>query len=111
MTIQKGESTVQTHIIEFAEFQHQAPAGPAILGNNLRVLDSVPITLTVQVGHIDTTVGELLSLQEAAVLRIDRGVDMPVDVVLNGNVVARGQLVAVDDNFGIRITDVAAKQP
>jgi flagellar motor switch protein FliN/FliY len=48
-----------------------------------------------------------MGLRESSVLKIDRGVDMPVDVVVNGSVVARGQLVVVDDNFGVRISEIA----
>jgi len=43
------------------------------------------------------------------VLKVDRMVDAPVDVVINGNVVARGQLVVVDDNFGVCVTEIAAR--
>ncbi|NVE01853.1 FliM/FliN family flagellar motor switch protein [Massilia sp. BJB1822] len=97
-----------TQIVELAEFQAQQPGGPAILGDNLRLLDSVPVKLAVMVGEIQTTVGELMALQQQAVLKIDRAADVPLDVVVNGTVVARGQLVVVDDNFGVRITEIAA---
>ncbi|SDF63700.1 flagellar motor switch protein FliN/FliY [Massilia sp. PDC64] len=102
--------TLQTQIIELSDFQHPPADGPAVLGGNLRLLDKVPVTLSVAVGQVETTVGELLALQEASVLKIDRRADTPIDVILNGQVIARGQLVAVDDNFGIRITEVAAQK-
>lgn len=108
MTLQNRDASAQTHIIELSEFQQQAGSGSSVLGGNLRLLDSVPVTLSVAVGNVETTVGELLALKEASVLKIDRAADTPIDLILNGNVVARGQLVAVDDNFGIRITEVAA---
>ena len=111
MTMHNREAGAQTHIIELSDFQHQPADGPSILDGNLRLLDKVPVTLSVAVGRIETTVGELLALQEASVLKIDRRADTPIDVVLNGQVIARGQLVAVDDNFGIRITDVASAKP
>jgi flagellar motor switch protein FliN/FliY len=72
------------------------------------LLNSLKVTLTVVVGEVKTTLGELLSLQESSVLKINRQADYPVDVVVNGNVVARGQLVVVDDNFGVRVTEIAA---
>lgn len=107
MTMQHGDAGAQTHIIELTDLPQQPAGGPALLDGNLRLLDKVPVTLSVALGQVETTVGELLALQEASVLRIERRVDTPVDLILNGQVVARGQLVAVDDNFGIRITDVA----
>ncbi|WP_177307723.1 flagellar motor switch protein FliN [Pseudoduganella namucuonensis] len=96
-----------TQLIELAEIQPQPPAGPAVLAGNLSLLDSVPVSVSVVVGEARTTVGDLMALRELSVLKIDRSVDCPVDVVVNGNVVARGQLVVVDDNFGVRISEIA----
>lgn len=97
----------QTEIIELAELAPAAPTGATLLGGNLRLLDGVKVSLTVVVGEARTTVGELMALKESSVLKIDRHVDLPLDVIVNGNVVARGQLVVVDDNFGVRITEIA----
>ncbi|UTY59312.1 flagellar motor switch protein FliN [Massilia sp. erpn] len=108
MTSNHKTAKAQTQLVELAEFAGQTPSGPAILGANLRLLDSVPVSLEVKVGNVQTTVGELMGLKEQAVLKIDRHTGQPVDVVVNGNVVARGQLVVVDDNFGVRITEIAA---
>jgi flagellar motor switch protein FliN/FliY len=59
------------------------------------------------VGHAALTVGELLGARENEVLVLDRTVDQPVDLVLEGRVVARGQLVAVDDgSFAVRISEL-----
>ena len=97
-----------TQIIELSGFQPRIPSGPAILDGNMRLLQGVKVKLTVVVGEAQTTLGELMDLKEASILKIDRGVDCPVDVLVEGNIVARGQLVVVDDNFGVRITEIAA---
>jgi flagellar motor switch protein FliN/FliY len=108
---QAGAATV-TELVELAELAPPAPNGGTLLGGNLRLLDSVPVNLSVVVGEARSTIGELMSLQQSSLLKIDRQADYPVDVVLNGSVVARGQLVVVDDNFGVRITEIAqAAQP
>jgi flagellar motor switch protein FliN/FliY len=52
------------------------------------------------------TVGQLLAAREGQVLALDRSVDAPVDLLLEGKVVARGQLVAIDGSFGVRITEL-----
>ncbi|MDM5179183.1 flagellar motor switch protein FliN [Massilia sp. CCM 8695] len=95
-----------THVVELSDITAQTPAGPALLSQNLRLLQGVKVTLSVVVGAIETTVDEVLSLKEFSVLKVERPVDQPVDVLLNGNLVARGQLVAVDDNFGVRVTEI-----
>lgn len=81
--------------------------GAALLDAGSALLDSIEVTLSVVVGQARTTLGELMRLKEADLLTIDRKVDYPVDVIVNGNVVARGQLVAIDDAFGVRVTEVA----
>ena len=97
-----------TQIIELSELQPQAPTGPAVLGGNMGLLHGVKVKLSIMVGEAQTTLGELMALKEASILKIDRQADHPVDVLVEGNVVARGQLVVVDDNFGVRITEIAS---
>lgn len=99
----------QTQLVELPELAPTTPAGPALLGASPALLDGVQVALTVVVGQAHTTLGELMALKEQSVLKTDRLADTPVDVVVNGNVVARGQLVVVDDNFGVRITQIAGK--
>jgi flagellar motor switch protein FliN/FliY len=104
------EKPVRAQALDYPELGAGDGAGQRVLGNNPALLDSVKVRLSVVVGHADTTLGELMALKEAAVLKIDRHVEQPVDLVINGEVVARGQLVAVDDNFGVRITEVVSIQ-
>ncbi|AXV76807.1 flagellar motor switch protein [Ralstonia solanacearum] len=69
-------------------------------------LHRVKAQLTVCVGTATLTVGELMAAKEQQVLRLDSKVAQPVDLLLEGKVVARGQLVAVDEHFGVRITEL-----
>ncbi len=78
------------------------------LGDLHGALRNVKAKLTVCIGSAELTVGELLGAQEQQVIRLDRGVEQPVDVLLEGHVVARGTLVAVDEHFAVRITEVPA---
>lgn len=69
-------------------------------------LHHVKAQVTVTVGSASLTVGELLAAKDSQVITLDREVDGVVDLMLEGQVVARGQLVAVGDYFGIRITEL-----
>jgi flagellar motor switch protein FliN/FliY len=69
-------------------------------------LHQVKATLQVCVGEATVTVGELLAAKENQVLRLDRAIDQPIDLTIEGKIVARGQLVAVDDHFAVRITEL-----
>lgn len=106
-TANSNGAAAQAEVVELSGFREAVPAGPAIFGGNLGLLDSVKVSLSVMVGEAQTTVGELMGLKEASILKTDRKADYPVDIVVNGNVVARGQLVVVDDHFGVRITELA----
>lgn len=75
----------------------------AQLANPLR---NVRVKLTICVGTAEVTVGELLGAKAHHVVKLDSAVDQPVDVLLDGQVVARGTLVAVEDRFGVRITEL-----
>lgn len=107
-----GGSLSQPQRIELSDLTPPAADGPqasekgAPLVRNLHPLHQVKTTLQVCVGSATLTVGELLGAQEQQVLMLDRDIHQPVDLLLEGHVVARGQLVAVGDRFAVRITDL-----
>jgi flagellar motor switch protein FliN/FliY len=70
-------------------------------------LGAVKVRVAVRVGGAEISVAELLGLRPGAVLELDRLVEEPLDVLVDGHVVARGVLVAVGDHFGVRITEAA----
>ena len=94
------------HVIALGELPELAENGERVLATPANLLHQVTVRLQVSVGEVAITVGELLAAQQHRVLVLDRAVDQPVDVLLEGRVVARGQLVAVDDRFAIRITQL-----
>jgi flagellar motor switch protein FliN/FliY len=69
-------------------------------------LHQIKARLQVCVGEATLSVGELLAAKANQVLRLDRAVDQPIDLTIEGRVVARGQLVAVDGHFAVRITEL-----
>jgi flagellar motor switch protein FliN/FliY len=94
-------------LVELPELTTQVSAGSAVLDSNLHLLQGVKLKLTVVVGEVNMTLGELMDLREQSILRINRPVDSPVDILVDENVVARGHLVAVGDHFGVRVNQIA----
>jgi flagellar motor switch protein FliN/FliY len=94
-----------------ASFQ-QAPAGTPASGGeshpSIDVILDVPVTLSLEVGRAHMSVGNLLRLTQGSVVELDRNAGEPLDVLVNGALVARGEIVVVNDKFGIRLTDVVA---
>lgn len=81
-----------------------APAGRAVSG--LDLLHGVEMEVTVELGRARLTVRELLSLRTGSVIELDRAAGSPADVLVNGRLIARGEVVVIDENFGIRITEI-----
>lgn len=79
------------------------PESPA----NLDVLLDVPVNLTVELGSCQMAMRDVLQLANGSVVQLDRLADEPVELFLNGKLVARGEVVVVEDSFGVKITEVA----
>ena len=73
---------------------------------NIDVILDVPVTLSLEVGRAQMSVGRLLRLGQGSIVELDRGAGEPLDVYVNGALIARGEIVVVNDRFGIRLTDV-----
>lgn len=97
----------QAQLIDLPELAQGVGTGPALLATNQALLDSIDVSVSVVVGQAATTLGQLMRLKEGEVLTIDRKVEQPIDIIVNGNIVGRGQLVVVGDDFGVRVTEVA----
>lgn len=81
----------------------------SLLKENMEVIKNVRVDLEVYLGGTELTVKDLFDLKPDEVLKLDKNINDPIDLLLDGNVVAHGQLVAVDDNFGIRILEIKSE--
>ena len=73
---------------------------------NLDVILDVPVTLSMEVGRTRIPIRNLLQLNQGSVVELERAAGEPLDVFVNGTLVAHGEVVVVNDKFGIRLTDV-----
>jgi flagellar motor switch protein FliN/FliY len=79
-------------------------------GTDLRRLSAVPVELSVEIGRSRLSVGETLELREGSVVTLDRMAGEPVDLLVNGIAIARGEVVVIDEQFGLRLTQVLAHE-
>ena len=84
----------------------QAAGGGAHARADLRRLRDVPVDITVEVGRAKLTVGETLEWRPGSIVHLDRMAGEPVDLLVNGIPIARGEVVVIDEQFGLRLTDV-----
>jgi flagellar motor switch protein FliN len=79
------------------------------LGERMELVEQVQVKLTVTLGEAELSIAKLFALTPNEVISLDRDVDAPVDIRLNGRIVARGTLVAAGDKFGVRITEIQSE--
>jgi flagellar motor switch protein FliN len=84
------------------------PAAEANANRRLEMLLDVPLELSVEIGRTRMSIQELLSLGPGSVIELDKVAGEPLDILVNGRLVARGEAVVVNDKFGIRITDIVS---
>jgi flagellar motor switch protein FliN len=75
-------------------------------GPNLDVILDIPVTISMEVGNTEITIRNLLQLNQGSVVELDRLAGEPLDVKVNGTLIAHGEVVVVNEKFGIRLTDV-----
>jgi flagellar motor switch protein FliN/FliY len=82
-----------------------APAAP-VTAEELARLHDVPVELAVEVGRTKMTIREALALGPGSIVTLNRLAGEPVDLLVNGKPIARGEVVVIDEEFGLRVTEV-----
>jgi flagellar motor switch protein FliN/FliY len=90
----------------YEELDQAAPPGEG--GTDLGRLQNVPVEVAVEIGRTRMTIGEALALGLGSVVTVGRLAGDPVDLLVNGRVIARGEVVAIEEELGLRITEIAA---
>ena len=91
--------------IEYEELQ-AAPGSPNGAPADLSRLNDIPMELSVEIGRTHMTVGETLQLAAGSLVELERGAGQPADLLVNGSPIARGEIVVVDERYGLRITEI-----
>ena len=97
--------TETDHEVVLAEL---GPSEPQAAGGDLSLVLDVPVELAVEIGRTTMTIREAVSLTPGAVVVLNRMAGEPVDLLVNGKRIARGEVVVVDEEFGLRVTEVVA---
>lgn len=93
-----------------AQFEQFEPGGAPGAGNdvNLDVILDVAVTLSMEVGRARIPIRNLLQLNQGSVVELERAAGEPLDVYANGTLIAHGEVVVVNERFGVRLTDVVS---
>ncbi len=95
---------------EAAHFQQLSSEGGAIGGGDVKIdaILDVPVTISMEIGRSRINIRNLLQLNQGSVVELDRLAGEPMDVLVNGTLVAQGEVVVVNEKFGIRLTDIVS---
>jgi len=91
--------------VDLEEFD-KIPDNPAINNPELDIILDIPVTISMEVGSTAITIRNLLQLNQGSVIELDRLAGEPLNVLVNGTLIAHGEVVVVNEKFGIRMTDV-----
>jgi flagellar motor switch protein FliN/FliY len=97
---------VDVRPVEFAQLGGSEFAGSP---GNIDLIVDIPVRITVELGRTRKTIGEVLALGPGSVVELNKMAGEPVDVLVNGKLIARGEVVVIDESFGIRVTEVVSK--
>lgn len=100
---QKTREPVNVKQFEFNSFDNKENV---VYNESIDLIQDIPIEITVELGRTTKRISEILEYGPGTIIELDKLVGEPLDVMANGRVIAKGEVVVIDDNFGIRITDI-----
>ena len=100
----------QNVLVQPAQFAPLKQTSMNISDSNIGMIMDVPLQVTVELGRTRKLIREILELAPGSVLELDKLAGEPVDILVNGKIVAKGEVVVIDENFGVRITGIVSMQ-
>jgi flagellar motor switch protein FliN len=104
---QSFEQPVQVQSASFTSFEQSSVHKPE--SKNLDMLLDIPLNVTVELGRTKRSVKDILELSSGSIIELDKLAGEPVDVLVNSRLIAKGEVVVIDENFGVRITDIVSQ--
>ncbi|MFT7218210.1 MAG: flagellar motor switch protein FliN/FliY [Gammaproteobacteria bacterium] len=104
----EGPLGTDAEVAELEEFDEDREITPKEKRKLDTILD-IPVTIAMEVGRSNISIRNLLQLNQGSVVELDRVAGEPLDVLVNGTLIAHGEVVVVNDKFGIRLTDVISQ--
>ncbi|PAD93846.1 flagellar motor switch phosphatase FliY [Shouchella clausii] len=104
--VKDAEQVVEKAV--FSNFETTKPDEAEM--QNLDMLLDIPLEVKVELGRTKKTIREILSIAQGSIIELDKLAGEPVDVLINDKLIAKGEVVVIDENFGVRITDIVSKK-
>ena len=101
--IQQPSPIVDVRPAEFSPISSRAVSGNA---SKIDLVSDIPVRVTVELGRTRKNISEILAMSTGSIIELDRMAGEPVDVFVNGKLIAKGEVVVIDENFGVRVTEI-----
>ncbi|MCM3782951.1 flagellar motor switch phosphatase FliY [Neobacillus mesonae] len=98
---------VNVQPVQFANFNNGSFGQPN--DNNLNLLMDIPLKVTVELGRTQKQIKDILELSQGSIIELDKLAGEPVDILVNQKLIAKGEVVVIDENFGVRVTDIISE--
>ncbi len=102
------KTTAPQPAAQTVQFAPLAPSAPPAAQSGLDLILDVPLRVTVELGRTRMQIRDVLELGKGSVVELDKLAGEPVDLLVNGKLIARGEVVVIDENFGVRVTDIVS---
>jgi len=108
--IKGEEEKVEAQPVEFPRLDAEKKNQPHSQERNLEMLFDVPLQISVELGRTSMSIKEILQLSPGSVIELDKLAGEPVDLMVNGKLVAKGEVVVTEENFAVRITEIIGQE-
>lgn len=109
LTMAKPQAQPQSNVpVQPVQFAPLKPSGIPVIDPNIALIMDVPLQVTVELGRTRKLIREILELSPGSVVELDKLAGEPVDILVNGKLIAKGEVVVIDENFGVRVTDIVS---
>lgn len=92
--------------VQFPEFGYGGEGSQALLGGNMKLIMNVPLNVEIVIGTTKRKIKDIMEYTQGTVIELDKQAGAPVDIMVNGQLLAHGDVVVIDDNFGVRVTEI-----
>ncbi|TCS37730.1 flagellar motor switch protein FliN/FliY [Paucimonas lemoignei] len=106
---QNEENQIEVQPVALQPIEEQGARGKTLVNNGIKLIGNVKIKVRAVVGDAELTVAELFALKEGSSFKLDVPANAPIDLYLEDKLIAKGELVVVDDSFGIQVTEIQAE--
>ncbi|HAK74742.1 MAG TPA: flagellar motor switch phosphatase FliY [Sporomusaceae bacterium] len=109
LAMAKPQAQPQPNVpVQPVQFAPLKPSGIPVIDPNIALIMDVPLQVTVELGRTRKLIREILELSPGSVVELDKLAGEPVDILVNGKLIAKGEVVVIDENFGVRVTDIVS---